>query len=88
MDYEVQKHKSTFVSRNYHNEGFIHCCTDLQLDRVKERYFKDTTGLVLFHLDESKLKAQLRFEISTNGEKFPHLYGPINREAIIRVTSL
>src|SRR5258706_16098604 len=58
-----------------------------QLAGVVDRYFKGRSGLVLLHLDESKLKAELKYEISTNDEEFPHLYGAINCEAIISVMS-
>ncbi|GHN01236.1 hypothetical protein WSM22_27250 [Cytophagales bacterium WSM2-2] len=85
QDWESQKDKPDFLPADYHKEGFIHCCTSEQLAGVMERYFKGKTGLALLHLDESKLKAELKFEASTNDEEFPHLYGAINREAIIAV---
>lgn len=85
FDWESQRHKSGFIPVDFHKEGFIHCCTEDQLAGVKERYFKGKVGLVLLSLDESKLRAELKYEISTNDEKFPHLYGAINRDAIIDV---
>lgn len=88
LDWESQKHKGDFTPVDYHKEGFIHCCTDDQLAGVRERYFKGKTGLVLLYLDESKLKSELKYEVSTNDEKFPHLYGAINREAIVSVQSI
>jgi uncharacterized protein (DUF952 family) len=87
-DWESQKNQPEFLPADYHREGFIHCCDESQLEGVRERYFKGKTGLVLLHLAEEKLKAELKWEISTNQEKFPHLYGGINREAILRVAFL
>lgn len=88
QDWELQKGKSEFIPSDYHREGFIHCCTTSQLAGVLERYFKGKTGLVLLHLNESKLKAELKYEISTNDEEFPHLYGVINRDSIAMVEEL
>jgi uncharacterized protein (DUF952 family) len=88
LDWESQKEEPDFTPVDFHKEGFIHCCTEAQLAGVIERYFKGKPGLVLLHLDERKLKAELKFEISTNHERFPHLYGAINREAIIAVIKL
>ena len=69
-------------------DGFIHCCTPAQLAGVLKRYFKGASGLVLLHLDESKLKAELKYEPSTSDEKFPHLYGAINCDAVVRTEGL
>ncbi len=88
LDWESQEGKPDFIPADYHKEGFIHCCTDAQLAGVRERYSKGKTGLVLLHVDETKLKAELRFEISTGQEKFPHVYGAINRDAIVEVVTI
>jgi uncharacterized protein (DUF952 family) len=83
-----QKESSTFSAPDLKREGFIHCCTKEQLSGVLERYFKDQTDLVLLHLDENKLVAPLKYEPSTNNENFPHVYGPINKSAIVNVTDV
>ena len=87
-DWQSQEGKSEFLPLDYFKEGFAHCCTPAQLSGVLERYFKGKTDLVLLHLDESKLKAELKYEASTNDEEFPHLYGAVNREAVVRVERL
>ena len=87
-DWESQAHGTAFVPSDYHKEGFTHCCTEEQIAGVITRYFKGRTGLVVLHLDESRLNAEMKFEISTGDEKFPHVYGAINRQAIIKVTSV
>lgn len=69
-------------------EGFIHCCTKLQVEGVLHRYFQGQTGLLILEIDEQKLEAELRFEKSTNDELFPHVYGTINKSAILSVKRL
>jgi len=88
QDWGQGKQELDFVPADYQREGFIHCCTGSQVAGVKERYFQGKIGLVLLHLEESKLSAELKYELSTNDEKFPHLYGPINRDAVVKVESL
>ncbi len=88
QDWELQKHQESFLPVDFHKEGFIHCCTAEQLPGVKERYFKGKRNLVLLLLDESRLKADLKFESSTNNEKFPHLYGAINIDAVVEATPI
>jgi uncharacterized protein (DUF952 family) len=87
LEWESQLDRDEFFPADYEREGFIHCSTEDQLPGVLERYFKDKSGLALIHIDELKLKPELRFEPSTNNEKFPHVYGGINHEAVVKVTS-
>lgn len=69
-------------------EGFVHCSTREQLLATAERYFSGEDGLRVLQLDESRLAAELRYEESTGGDRFPHIYGPINSDAIVRETVL
>lgn len=70
------------------SEGFIHCCTNQQVEGVLHRYFQGQTGLLILEIDEQKLEAEVRFEKSTNDELFPHVYGAINKNAILSVNQL
>jgi uncharacterized protein (DUF952 family) len=88
QEWNSQRSNPEFIPTDYYREGFIHCCTPSQLSGVLERYFKGKTGLMLLHIDEALLKAELKYEASTNNEKFPHLYGGITRHAITKVVEL
>jgi uncharacterized protein (DUF952 family) len=88
QDWHSQKANSQFIPEDYHREGFIHCCTPEQLPGVLERYFKGKSQLIMLHVDESLLDAKLIYETSTNDEKFPHVYGGINRDAIVKVVEI
>jgi uncharacterized protein (DUF952 family) len=67
-------------------EGFIHCSTEKQVRGVLDRYFKDRTGLIKLVIDTDKLTDDLKFELAPSvNEEFPHVYGPINLEAVIGV---
>lgn len=70
-------------------EGFIHACGQLQVDGVLNRYFQGQTDLVLLHLDENKLMAEVKYEYATSvGENFPHIYGKVNTDAVEKVTPI
>lgn len=66
-------------------EGFIHCSFAEQLDGVIARYYGDNDQLVILEIDPERLMSRMIKEPSTNNEIYPHIYGPINREAIVRV---
>jgi uncharacterized protein (DUF952 family) len=69
-------------------EGFIHCCTEQQLNGVLERYFSGIDQVFLLHLDTEKIEAALKWEPAVGGELFPHIYGPINKSAVLGIESL
>ena len=70
-------------------EGFIHCSADeAQALRVAERLYAGATGLQLLDVDTDKLTAEVKREPSRSGEIYPHIYGKINLEAVIRVRDL
>ncbi len=66
------------------DEGFIHLSTEAQVAGVLERYYKGQANLVLLHIDEHKLLAELKFELAPSvNELFPHVYGSINLDAVV-----
>jgi uncharacterized protein (DUF952 family) len=76
------------------SEGFIHLSKPDQVIRVANAFYRDQPDLVLLHVDPARLQAPLRYEdaahpaASEEGEQFPHLYGPLNLDAVIKVTEL
>lgn len=64
-------------------EGFIHCSYRHQLDGVLERYYQNQSKVLLLHINPHFLKANLIAEPSTNREVYPHIYGRINKSAIV-----
>jgi uncharacterized protein (DUF952 family) len=67
------------------SEGFIHCSEPQQVVRTADRFFRGREGLVLLLIDEAKVTAEVKREPSPEGELFPHLYGPLNPDAVLGV---
>ena len=83
--WESQAQKNHFAPDAFAMDGFIHCCASSQLTSVLERYFSRVDEVLLLHIDDLKLTSPLRYESASNQEKFPHIYGVINKEAIVRI---
>jgi uncharacterized protein (DUF952 family) len=68
-------------------EGFIHLSTPAQVLRVADARFAGARDLVLLCVSVGRLRAPLRYEPGDPGsdELFPHLYGPLNVDAVVRV---
>ena len=70
-------------------EGFIHNSTQEQVSGVLERYYKGQNNLILLHIDEAKLEAELKYELSASvNELFPHVFGNINLDAVVKTTDI
>lgn len=87
-DWNLHLTNSTYEPRAFLKEGFIHCSTKEQVPGVLQRYYAGARDLILLHVDEGKLTVLLKYEEATNGELFPHVYGPINKDAIVIVENL
>ena len=66
-------------------EGFIHCSTDRQMAATANKHYARRSGLILLCIDEKRLTADVRYEDLGAGDLFPHIYGPINIDAVIKV---
>jgi uncharacterized protein (DUF952 family) len=69
--------------------GFIHCCLPEQVEAVLTCWFKDSLDLVMLEIDTDRLRSRLVYENLEGGtDKFPHVYGPINLDAITNWKSI
>jgi uncharacterized protein (DUF952 family) len=72
-------------------EGFIHCSTPAQAVQTANSFFRGQADLVLLRIDTSRLTAELKLEPAAHAlsrrqpDLFPHLYGPLNLDAVTAV---
>ena len=78
--------KPSYSAESLQTEGFIHCSYASQLDGVINRYYGNAERVMILKLDTDKLRSKLVKEASTGGEIYPHIYGRINRDAIVEVS--
>ncbi len=76
---------SEYEAESLATENFIHCSYRHQLDGVLERYYKNQSKVLVLHINPHLLTAKLVAERSTGGEVYPHIYGKINKTAIVDV---
>ena len=75
-------------------QGFIHCSTPAQITTVANRFFQGQSGLALLCIEPNKVQSRLIFEhpinpdtgeIEPGSQQFPHIYGPLNLNAVVQV---
>jgi len=86
--------KGEYIAESLVTEGFIHCSTISQVIPVVELYYKDQNSLLLLMIEPTLLSSTLKWEAPSGGtpppgvpegDRFPHIYGPINLDAVVNV---
>ena len=87
----LAKSQGVYKADSLASEGFIHCSTLTQTAGTANALFADAEDLVLLVIDPEIVTAEIKYEPpADNGEadpnlRFPHIYGPLNLDAVIRV---
>jgi uncharacterized protein (DUF952 family) len=88
-EWNAAKQKGFYEAASLKEEGFIHCSQEHQVAGILERYFAGKTGLVKLVIDTDKLTSRFVFDWSTSiRDTFPHVYGPLNVDAVIDVIAI
>lgn len=81
--------QGTYEADSLVTEGFMHTSKKEQVAGVLNRYYKGQPDLLLLHIQEHLLKPQLKYELAPSvNEAFPHVFGPLNLDAVIKVEEL
>ena len=87
--WQAAKEKGVYEHPSLASEGFIHCSDERQVAGVLMRYFNGQKNLLRLEIEPGKLSSELKWEDSPSlGEAFPHIYGPINIDAIVGIQEL
>ena len=69
-------------------EGFIHCSDVHQVLGPANAYFKGQDDLVILVIDPQRVQSPIQYEDLTGaGVEYPHIYGPLNVDAVEMVVS-
>jgi uncharacterized protein (DUF952 family) len=86
-DWERATSAGAYTTASLNGDGFIHCSTATQHAAVANAHLAGQTDLVLLLIDTDKLSSEIRFEQpDLGGEAFPHVYGPIELDAVFEAT--
>ena len=91
------RERGDYRAESLETEGFIHCSTDEQVVPVAEKFYGGQSDLLLLVIEPELLSSDLKWEPPSGGappagvpegDLFPHIYGPINLDAIVQVFDL
>lgn len=81
-----QDHKvnNRYQPESLDSKGFIHCSKGTQIEATANRIFPDRDEILLLIIDISTLSSDVKYDMDEQtGEKYPHIYGPLNIDAIM-----
>lgn len=70
------------------SEGFIHASNKDQIEGVLNRYYQGVKDLLLLSIDTRLVdkSVEIKEEMAESiGELFPHIYGSVNKTAVIDI---
>ena len=95
--WRVALQRGEYRAESLETEGFIHCSTRSQILPVAEKFFQGRGTLLLLMMDPARLASEMKWETPSGGgpppgvpegDMFPHVYGPINLDAVVNVFDL
>ncbi len=95
--WQAGRERGAYRAESLEREGFIHCSTISQVVPVLRKFYEGQAGLLLLKIEPTLLTSDLKWEPPSGGtpppgvpagDLFPHIYGPINLEAIQRAIDL
>jgi uncharacterized protein (DUF952 family) len=84
-DWQGAQANGSYAADTLATEGFIHCSTPAQVLGPANALFRGRDELVLLVIDPARVGAEIKYEGVPGGEQFPHVYGPIDLNAVVRV---
>jgi uncharacterized protein (DUF952 family) len=81
-DWDRAQNSGEYRADTLETAGFIHFSKPGQILKVANQYYPAARNLLLLWIDPAKLVSELRWEAS-DGDIFPHLFGPLNLDAVV-----
>ena len=84
------QYTTSTIGRTLAEEGFIHASGPEQVADVANRYYKGVPDdLVVLVIDADRVLAEIRYEeVPGAAAPFPHIYGPLNADAVLAACPL
>ena len=80
-------YRRSTIGLSLEEQGFVHCSFPEQVQATADRFYAGRDDVVLLTLDPDRLTSPLVVESSAGpgSEEFPHVYGPIDLDAVVDV---
>ncbi len=77
------KDEAEYRADSLDREGFIHTSTAAQVEGSANRYYAGEPAIMVLKLNPSKINPPVKWEESSHSpDPFPHIFGPLNLNAV------
>ena len=88
QNWEAARLAGEYRANTLETEGFMHCSYARQLVATAGRYYPEPGGYLVLTVAPDRVTSEIKLEMASIGEIFPHIYGPLNIEAVVGVEAL
>ena len=82
--YDAAKSEGQFLgTADDLRDGFIHFSAGHQVAATLDKHYRGQEGLLLLWVNPDRLGDALKWEVSRGGDLFPHLYAPLDLDAVV-----
>lgn len=100
VEWQAAQALGDYRTPSLETDGFIHLSTSKQVVHVANAFYRGQSGLVLLVVDEARVslrevegQSRVKWEAPagppasgiSQDDKFPHVYGPLNLDAVVDV---
>ncbi len=88
-DWAAAQTEGVYHPTSLETEGFIHCSAGCQVLRTANHYYAGRDDLLVLCIVVDRVQADIHYEDTAGlGMDFPHIYGPLNLDAVDQVLPL
>lgn len=86
--FEAQNPSHDYLPLQFKKDGFIHCTDgEFMLSGVAYNLYRSIhEDLLILFIDKNRVKSKIQYD--DHEKLFPHIYGPLNRDAIVKVIKM
>lgn len=85
-EWEAATKRGEYRPASLAGDGFVHASTAYSVPVPANLFYRGRRGLVLLAIDQRRLDSEIRWEEpQPTVEAFPHIYGPVNVDAVVAV---
>lgn len=86
--YEKLDPQKDYLPEAFTKDGFIHCTDgEFMVSGIAYNIFKNLEdNLLVLFIDKDKVNSKIQYD--DEGQLYPHIYSPLNRDAILKVISM
>lgn len=87
-DWAKAKANALYSPESLTKEGFIHCSSQDQLVAITNLVFSKRDDILILEIDAQKVTSKVLLEDLKGHGRFPHIYGPLNLDAVVNVHAM